>query len=46
MIIVENVQLTEDGRIQTDNSPSFANESSHREADLKNMFVSTEAYCP
>ena len=43
MMIIENVQFTDDERIQTDNSPSFANQSSHREVDLKNMFVSFSA---
>lgn len=41
MIIVENVQINEDG-ILIDHTPTlFAHQSSHREADLKNMFVST-----
>eukprot|EP00956_Cyclotella_meneghiniana_P011750 scaffold16521_cov66-Cyclotella_meneghiniana.AAC.13 len=41
MIIVENVQINEDG-IQIDHTPTlFAHQSSHREADLKNMFVSS-----
>ena len=45
MIIVENVQIIEDG-IQIDHTPTlFAHQSSHREADLKNMFVSPWPSC-
>lgn len=40
MLIVENVQLNEDG-VSFDHAPIFDNQSSlHRESDLKNMFVS------
>lgn len=39
MLIVENVQISEDG-VRFDATPSFVNQSLHREADLKHMFVS------